>query len=276
VKKKLINAAGKISTNVPGRRMIVLKSPEEIDLMYGPNQIVAETHVRLREEARPGMTTWDLEEIAREQVDRHNVTSAFLGYRGYPCMLCTSINEAIVHGVPRKDVVLKEGDIVSIDFGVVSKEGFVGDAALSFILGGPEAGTDAANKLVNVTEECLYKAIDKLYEGNRLGDIGAVVQEHAESNGFSVVRDFVGHGIGKDMHEEPQVTNFGKAGTGVRLKVGMVLALEPMVNIGGPEVEVLSDKWTALTADRSLSAHWEHSVAITADGPRILSALGSE
>ena len=275
MKKKFGNVAGKIAPSVPARRMIILKSPEEIDLMVGPNQIVAETHVILREKARPGMTTWDLEEIAREQVARHNVTSAFLGYRGYPCMLCTSLNEAIVHGITRKDVVLKEGDIVSVDFGVVSKEGFVGDAAVSFILGGPEAGTAEAHKLVNVTEECLYKGIEKLHEGNRLGDIGAAVQEHAESHGYSVVRDFVGHGIGKAMHEEPQVTNFGKAGTGLRLKVGMVLALEPMVNIGRPEVEVLEDKWTALTADRSLSAHWEHSVAITADGPRILSAVGN-
>jgi methionyl aminopeptidase len=195
------------------------------------------------------------------------VKSAFLGYLGYPNVLCTSPNEVVVHGIPRKDVVLKDGDIVGIDFGCF-KDGWCGDTARTITVGKVSA---EAQKLVDVTREALDLGIAQALPGNRLQDIGAAVQAHCEARGFSVVRDFVGHGIGRAMHEDPAVPNFGTAGKGHRLKAGLVLAIEPMVNAGSSDVEVLSDKWTALTRDRKLSAHFEHSVAITDHGPIVLS-----
>ena len=215
---------------------------------------------------RAGSTTFDLEEQAEEFVRRHGVRGAFKGYLGYPANLCTSINEEVVHGIPSRKRVLREGDIVSIDFGVV-RDGYYGDAARTYAVGDvPEA----SRKLMRSTETSLARAVEASRPGNRIGDISAAVQETVEAEGFSVVRDFVGHGIGRMLHEEPQVPNFGSPGTGPRLTAGMVLAIEPMVNEGGHEVEILADGWTVVTRDRRRSAHFEHMVAITESGCEIL------
>jgi len=216
---------------------------------------------------RPGVTTGSLEEFADRFIARRGVRSAFKGYLGYPAHLCTSVNEEVVHGIPSKDRVVRDGDILSIDFGVVLG-GFYGDAARTFAVG---TVNGVSRRLLETTERSLGKAIEAARPGNRLGDVSAAVQAMVEAEGFSVVRDFVGHGIGRSMHEEPQVPNFGKPGTGPKLLPGMVLAIEPMVNAGGHEVEVLSDGWTVVTRDRSRSAHFEHTVAITGEGCMILS-----
>jgi methionyl aminopeptidase len=218
--------------------------------------------------ARPGVRTRELDELAGGLLEKRRARSAFKGYNGYPAVLCTSVNEEVVHGIP-SDRVLKGGDILSLDFGAVCDDYF-GDAAITVAVG---AITEEARRLLRVTEEALHKGIEKARPGNHVGDISAAVQRHVESQGFSTVRDFVGHGIGRFMHERPQVPNFGVAGRGVRLKAGMTLAIEPMINAGGYEVVVLDDGWTAVTKDRSLSAHFEHSVAITENGPYILSQL---
>lgn len=236
--------------------------------MRDANRIVAEVHEELRLRAIPGATTRELDEIAERIALKRKSTCAFKGYRGYPNCLCTSLNEVIVHGIP-SDRTLTEGDILSLDFGVVYK-GFCGDAAITIPIGKISEG---ARRLLQTTEECLEKAIAVMYEGNRLADISAEIQQHAERNGYSVVRDFVGHGIGRNLHEDPQVPNYGKAGTGIRLKKGMVLAVEPMVNQGDWAIRILQDGWTAVTKDGTLSAHFEHSVAITDNGPCILSEL---
>ncbi len=216
---------------------------------------------------KAGVTTRDLEDVAEEFVARHGVKGAFKGYMGYPANLCTSINEEVVHGIPSRSRALRDGDIVSIDFGVVL-DGFYGDAAKTYPVGKIPG---VAAKLMRTTELSLEKAIAAAREGNRLGDISSAVQEVVEAAGFSVVRDFVGHGIGRNLHEEPQVPNFGQRGTGPKLLPGMVLAIEPMVNEGGYAVEVLADGWTVVTADRKRSAHFEHTVAITENGCQILS-----
>jgi methionyl aminopeptidase len=248
--------------------MIVLKSPEEIAVMRDANQIVAEVHEELKLRAVPGATTGELDRLAEKIARKRRAACAFKGYRGYPKSLCTSLNDVIVHGIPSA-TMLKEGDILSLDFGVVYK-GFHGDAAVTVPIG---EISDRARQLIKTTQQCLDKAIGQMYAGNRLADVSAVIQEHAERNGYSVVRDFVGHGIGRSLHEDPQVPNYGKAGTGIRLKEGMVLAIEPMVNEGDWGIRILEDGWTAVTKDGSLSAHFEHSVAITNNGPCILSLL---
>lgn len=247
--------------------MIIIKSPPEIEAMRRAGAIVGQFFEEINKHVRSGVATLHLEEIAEEYVAKLGVRGAFKGYHGYPANLCTSINEEVVHGIPSGARVLREGDIVSIDFGVVL-DGFYGDAARTYAVGkiSPES-----EKLLATTERALEKAIGASLPGNRLGDISWAVQKEAESEGFSVVRDFVGHGIGKTLHEEPQVPNFGSAGTGPKLMPGMVLAIEPMVNEGGYPVEVLSDGWTVVTRDRKRSAHFEHVVAITPDGNRILS-----
>jgi methionyl aminopeptidase len=221
----------------------------------------------LEENCKPGASTWDLNQIADREFKKRGATSAFLGYYGYPAVLCTSINEVVVHGIPRKDVFLKEGDIIGVDFGCF-KEGFCGDSARTVTVG---KVAPAAKKLVETTREALDRAIEHAVPGNRLQDIGWAVQSYVESKGYSIVRAFVGHGIGKAMHEDPAVPNYGEPNKGLRLKAGLVIAIEPMVNEGLSDVEVLSDKWTAVTRDRSLSAHFEHSVAITEKGPWVLS-----
>ena len=253
---------------LPLEERIILKSPQEIEKMRRSNRIVAEILREVQSAARPGMKTRELDDLAQTLLLRFGARSAFKGYNGYPAVLCTSVNEEVVHGIP-SDRVLKEGDILSLDFGAVCDD-FYGDAAITVPVGciPPEA-----QRLLRITEEALYKGIEKARPGNHLGDISAAVQHHVEREGFSAVRDFVGHGIGRFMHERPQVPNFGIPGRGVRLKAGMTLAIEPMINAGGFEVVVLDDGWTAVTKDRSLSAHFEHSVAITENGPYILSQL---
>jgi len=216
---------------------------------------------------KPGISTMDLERAAAKKIKDLGAKPAFKGYYDYPCVLCTSVNQEIVHGIPNDKRVLKEGDIVSIDCGVVL-DGYYGDAAVTVPVG--DGQNDTVKKLLEVTRESLYKGIEKARVGNTVGDVGAAVQEYVEANGFSVVREFVGHGIGTKLHEDPQVPNFGTRGHGARLREGMVIAIEPMVNIGRPGARVLEDKWTAVTEDGSISAHFEHCVAVTSDGPVIL------
>ena len=246
---------------------IRLKSVSEIAKLREANLVVADVLDLLEDEAKPGMSTWELNEIAAHRLRQLKADSAFLGYHGYPAVLCTSVNEVVVHGIPRKDVVLKEGDLLSIDFGAF-KDGWCGDSARTLPMG---PISDEAAALVAATRESLDLAIEKCVPGNRLGDIGWAVQSHVEPKGYSVVRQFVGHGIGRAMHEEPHVPNYGEAGRGKRLSVGLVVAIEPMVNAGTQEVVIKEDGWTAVTRDGSLSAHFEHSVAITDDGPIVLS-----
>ena len=246
---------------------IVCKSAAEIEQMRQSGRIVRQVLDHVRAMVAPGVTTMDLERAAEKKIAELGAKPAFKGYFDYPCVLCTSVNEEIVHGIPSEKRTLKAGDIVSIDCGVVL-DGYYGDAAITVPVGGevkPEL-----HKLLTVTEESLYKGIEQARIGNSIGDVGAAVQEHVESAGFSVVRDFVGHGIGTRLHEEPQIPNFGARGHGTRLREGMVLAIEPMVNFGKPEARVLGDKWTAVTVDGSFSAHFEHCVAVTKDGPMIL------
>lgn len=250
------------------KEAIVLKSPDEIETMRRAGAVVAEVLEVLKGNVRPGATTLDLEKIAEEETRKKKASPAFKGYRGYPFCLCTSVNNEVVHGMPSKKV-LKEGDILSIDYGAFV-EGFYGDAAVTVPVG---KVSDEAARLVRVTEESLGKAIEAAREGNRLLDISSAVQSHVEPQGFSVVREFVGHGIGRELHEPPQVPNFGIPGRGVKLKAGMVLAIEPMINSGGWAVKVLEDGWTAVTADGKLSAHFEHTVAITPQGPRVLTMI---
>jgi methionyl aminopeptidase len=246
---------------------IVCKSPAEIEKMRRSGHIVREVLDHVRALVAPGVTTMDLEHAAEEKMKELGVKPAFKGYYDYPCVLCTSINEEIVHGIPSEKRVLKAGDIVSVDCGVVL-DGYYGDAAITLPVGGEI--TAELKKLLEVTEQSLYRGIEKVRIGNSVGDVGAAVQQYVEAAGFSVVREFVGHGIGTRLHEEPQVPNFGTPGHGAKLREGMVLAIEPMVNYGKPEARVLGDKWTAVTADGSYSAHFEHCVAVTKNGPMIL------
>ena len=235
--------------------------------MRRSGRVVREVLDHLRMLIAPGATTMDLERAAEQKMKELGVKPAFKGYYDYPCVLCTSINEEIVHGIPSDKRVLKEGDIVSVDCGVVL-DGYYGDAAITVPVG--KELKPELKKLLDVTEQSLYRGIEKVRIGNSVGDVGSAVQTYVEANGFSVVREFVGHGIGTRLHEEPQVPNFGMPGHGARLREGMVLAIEPMVNFGKPEARVLGDKWTAVTADGSYSAHFEHCVAVTKEGPVIL------
>jgi methionyl aminopeptidase len=246
---------------------IVCKSPAEIEKMRRSGHVVREVLDHVKSLVAPGVTTMDLEHAAEEKMKELGVKPAFKGYYDYPCVLCTSINEEIVHGIPSDQRLLKAGDIVSVDCGVVL-DGYYGDAAITVPVGGEI--TPELKKLLEVTEQSLYRGIEKVRIGNSVGDVGAAVQSYVEAAGFSVVREFVGHGIGTRLHEEPQVPNFGLPGHGAKLREGMVLAIEPMVNYGKPEARVLGDKWTAVTADGSYSAHFEHCVAVTKEGPMIL------
>jgi methionyl aminopeptidase len=249
--------------------MIICKSPVEIEKLRSSGRMVRQLLGEIREQVQPGGTTLDLEKFVVKRLKELGARPAFKGYRGYPCCLCASINDEVIHGIPSERRRLKEGDILSLDMGVVL-DGYVGDSALTVPVG---AIDESAQRLLKVTEEALELAIGKVRLGNRLGDISASIQEHAEQNGFSVVREFVGHGIGKALHEEPQIPNFGQAGHGPLLKEGMVFALEPMVNAGGAAVRVLDDNWTAVTVDGGLSAHFEHMVAVTRNGPDVLTRL---
>lgn len=248
--------------------MIILKSPQEVDRMRIPCRAVAQVLNLLKEVVKPGISTAELNAIAEREAGKLGAKPAFKGYSGYPYSLCCSLNDQVVHGMPtNKELV--SGDILSIDFGLVV-DGFYGDAALTVPVG--EINVNAA-KLLKVTEESLSAAIKQAVPGNRLSDISYAVQSYVESFGFSVVRDFVGHGIGRNLHEGPQIPNYGLPGRGVKLKPGMVLAIEPMINQFGPDVKVLEDGWTAITVDGGLSAHFEHTVAITQNGPEILTKI---
>lgn len=248
--------------------MIILKSRREIDRMRVACRIVAEILEELRLIVCVGSTTYDLEQFASSEAVKRNSKCAFRGYHKYPSSLCCSLNDQVVHGLPNKDP-LKSGDILSLDFGVVYDD-FYGDAAITIPVGDASA---AAKQLILTTEESLYAAIEMAVPGNRLGDISSAVQVYVESRGYSVVRDFVGHGIGRSLHEDPQIPNYGFSGKGIKLKPGMVLAIEPMINEKSYEVKVLDDNWTVVTCDGGLSAHFEHTVAITEDGPEILTRI---
>ena len=249
--------------------MIILRSRAEIEKVKAACLIVAEILNRLLEHIRPGISTWELDAISEELAAKKHAKPAFKGYHGYPSSLCTSVNEEVVHGMPSKRRRLKDGDIISLDFGVVF-DGYYGDAALTVPVGNV---SEEAKRLCTVTEESLYEGISQAIAGNRLSDISHAIQEYVEKRGFSVVREFVGHGIGQHLHESPQIPNYGPPGKGVRLKPGMVLAVEPMINAGGPDVEVLEDRWTAVTRDGKVSAHFEHTIAISEEGPQILTQL---
>ncbi|WP_338824339.1 Methionine aminopeptidase 1 [Moorella humiferrea] len=248
--------------------MIILKSRQEIALMREAGRVVALTLAKLKEHISPGVTTAELDRIAEEYIRKHDAVPAFKGYQGFPASICASINEEVVHGIPGLKE-LAEGDIISIDIGAV-KNGYVGDAAATF----PVGDIDSEKKhLLAVTEAALYEGIKKAVPGNRLTDISHAIQTFVEKNGLAVVRDYVGHGIGRAMHEDPQVPNFGPPGYGPRLREGMVLAIEPMVNAGTHEVYTLANRWTVVTRDKKPSAHFEHTVAITDNGPEILTLL---
>ena len=245
--------------------MILLKSPKEVVQMQHPGETVGNAHQKVRDALRPGITTAELDQIVEDYIRERGGRPAFKGYRGFPASICASVNDEVVHGIPGNRV-LNEGDIVGVDIGVEAG-GFYSDAAQTLSVGPP---SEDVAKLLRVTKEALYAGIEQAQAGNRVGDISWAVQEIVEKNGFSVVTTLVGHGIGRSMHEDPQVPNFGSPGQGPKLKPGMALAIEPMVNAGTAEVEVLPDKWTVVTEDGSLSAHFEHSVAITDEGPMIL------
>ena len=249
--------------------MVILKAPWEIERMRVSNRIVARALEALAQAVKPGVTTLELDLMAEEFLRHEGAAPAFKGYKGYPFALCASVNEEVVHGMP-SERALVEGDIVSLDMGAVV-EGYYGDGAVTLPVG---TVSPAAGRLLRVTREGLDRGVRAARRGGRLGDISHAVQTHVERHGYSVVRTFVGHGIGRQLHEEPQIPNFGPPGRGPVLLPGMVLAIEPMVNAGGPEVEILADHWTAVTVDRSLSAHFEHTVAITEDGSEVLTRAG--
>lgn len=248
--------------------MIIIKSDREIDYMKKAGKIVGETLAFLQESIKPGITTGELDRIAEEYIKRNNSTPSFKGYYGFPASICTSINKEVVHGIPGK-TVLKEGDIISIDCGA-NYNGYHGDAARTFAVG---QISEEAENLINVTRESFFKGVEKAIVGNRLTDISSAIQEYAEARGYSVVRDYVGHGIGTKMHEDPEVPNYGRPGRGPKLMNGMVLAIEPMINIGSYQVETQSNDWTVVTKDGTLSAHYENTVAILSNGPEILTLI---
>jgi methionyl aminopeptidase len=249
--------------------MIVLKSADEIQFMREAGRVVAQAHALVRELIRPGLTTLDLDRAVDEFLVKQNAIPAFKGYQGYPASICASVNEVVVHGIPSKDVILQEGSIISVDIGAFV-DGFCGDSAWTYPVGEVDPEVQS---LLQTTEEALFEGIAQAKVGNRLSDISHAVQQRAEERGFSVVRDFVGHGIGRKMHEAPQIPNFGPPGRGPRLKTGMTLAIEPMVNMGSYHVQILNDNWTVVTRDNKWSAHFEHTIAITDEGPVILTIL---
>jgi methionyl aminopeptidase len=250
--------------------VIIRKSPREIEQMAKAGAVVARTHELMREHVRPGVTTGELDRIAEEFISSEGGVATFKGYRGYPAALCISRNDMVVHGIPGRDA-LADGDVVAIDVGV-TLGGFVADSAWSYAVG---EISDEAQRLLEVCEASLYAGIEQARIGNRIGDIGAAVQQVTEEAGFSVVRSLVGHGVGRDMHEEPQIPNFGAPGRGPLLAEGMTLAIEPMITAGGAEVVLLDDRWSIVTEDGSLAAHFEHTVAVTEEGPRILTMVGA-
>jgi methionyl aminopeptidase len=248
--------------------VIILKTPQEIEKMRRAGRIVAATRARVAAAVRPGITTLDLDRVAEEHIAEQGAIPNFKGYRGFPATICTSINEQVVHGIPSKRA-LREGDLVSLDFGAIW-EGYHADSAITVFCGEPPSAE--AEKLVRVTEESLEAGVGQIRSGGRLSDIGHAVQHLVEGAGFSVVREYVGHGIGQSLHEDPQIPNYRQSGRGPELKPGLVIAVEPMVNMGGWETRVLDDDWTVVTADGSLSAHFEHTIALTNEGAEVLTA----
>jgi methionyl aminopeptidase len=245
--------------------MVRLKSPKQIEKMKDAGKIVAAVFVAMKDAVRPGISTWDLDQIAYRIITEHGAEPSFLNYGSppFPASICASVNDHVVHGIPSKDAILKDGDIVSVDVGA-KLQGFHADAARTFLVGHV---SEEIKALVRTTEECFWKGFDKAVPGNRIGDISAAIQHHAESFGYGVVRELVGHGIGEHLHEDPDVPNYGSAGRGMRIEPGMALAVEPMINLGTASVVMLEDKWTIATADGRCSSHYENTFAITADGP---------
>ena len=255
--------------------MIIRKSASELASMARAGAVVARANEAVRDRLRPGMTTLDLDRIAEEVIVGAGAVPSFKGYRGFPATLCTSRDHEIVHGIPSADVVLEEGAVISVDCGAIV-EGFHGDSAMTLVVGGEDAAPSEVRDLVRTTREALWRGIDAARVDNRLGDIGAAVQELADLNGYGLVREYVGHGVGRDLHEAPSVPNYGRAGKGLRLAEGLVIAIEPMFNLGTAETLTLEDGWTVVTADGAPSAHWEHTIAITPEGPWVLTARDDE
>ncbi len=255
--------------------MIVKKTRAEIERMARAGALVAHAHEALAEAVRPGVSTLDLDRVAEKVITDAGAIPSFKGYRGFPATLCTSLNEEIVHGIPSADVILDEGDVISIDCGAIV-DGFHGDSAVTLIVGGPQAVDASVVALVDATREAMWQGLKQARDGHRLGDIGAAVEAVANDCGYGIVREYVGHGIGRALHEDPSVPNYGVAGKGMRLSPGWVIAIEPMFNLGGDETVTLDDDWTVVTADGTLSAHWEHTVAVTPDGPWVLTARSDE
>jgi methionyl aminopeptidase len=255
--------------------VIIKKSRDEIATMARAGAVVARTHEAVMEALKPGVTTRDLDRIAEEVVVGEGAVPSFKGYRGFPATLCTSLNHEIVHGIPSDEVVLDEGDVISIDAGAIV-DGFHGDSAVTLVVGGLEAAAPEVRTLISETRNALWRGLEQVRVGNRLGDVGAAIEAVADLHGFGVVREYVGHGIGRALHEEPSVPNYGAAGRGAKLTAGWVIAVEPMFNLGGDETELLDDEWTVVTADGTISAHWEHTVAVTPDGPWVLTARSDE
>jgi len=255
--------------------MIIKKSRAEVDRMARAGAVVARAHEELMARLRPGMTTLDLDRIAEKVIVDAGAVPSFKGYRGFPATLCTSPNDQIVHGIPSADVVLGEGDVISIDCGAIV-EGFHGDSATTLIVGGEQAASPEVRELVRQTRNAMWRGLEQAQHGNRLGDIGAAVETVALERGYGVVREYVGHGIGRALHEDPSVPNYGRAGKGLKMTKGGVIAIEPMFNLGTERTRTLDDEWTVVTQDGALSAHWEHTVAITEDGPWVLTARSDE
>ncbi|HUH08288.1 MAG TPA: type I methionyl aminopeptidase [Egibacteraceae bacterium] len=253
--------------------MIVRKSPAEVELMAKAGKVVADLHEILHEALRPGMSTADLDEIAERELRSRGAIPSFKGYRGFPATLCTSVNREIVHGIPSPRVVLREGDLIKIDAGAIV-DGYHGDSAVTWVVG--EQAPATVLDLVARTRGALWAGLRRAQAGNRVTDISSAVEACALPHGYGVVREYVGHGIGRSLHEDPQIPNYGRPGRGPKLAVGLVIAVEPMFNLGGAETAVLDDEWTVVTADGSLSSHWEHTVAITPDGPWVLTARSDE
>ncbi len=255
--------------------MIVRKSPSELETMAVTGRLIAEVHELLRDALQPGMSTRDLDRIAEEEIRARGATPSFKGYRGFPGSLCTSVNEQIVHGIPSDDVVLAAGDLIKIDAGSIV-DGYHSDSAVTWIVGGDDTVAPAVADLVQRTREALWAGLLEARAGNRVTDISAAVEAVAQPHGYGVVREYVGHGVGRALHEDPQVPNYGRPGRGPKLVPGLVLAVEPMFNLGTADTAVLDDDWTVVTADGQVSAHWEHTVAITEDGPWVLTARSDE
>lgn len=255
--------------------MIVRKTSDELDRMARAGAVVARALEEVAAHLAPGHSTADLDRLAEDVIRKHGAIPSFKGYRGFPATLCTSVNHQIVHGIPSEGLVLEEGDVISVDCGAVV-DGFHGDSAITLVVGGEQAAGPQVSELVAATRAAMWQGIAQARHGQRLGDVGAAIEAVARTHGYGIVRQYVGHGIGRALHEEPSVPNYGRRGRGLRISSGWVLAIEPMLNLGGEETELLDDGWTVVTADGSRSAHWEHTVAVTPDGPWVLTARSDE